>query len=112
MIGYILRRLVWTFVLLIIITFITFIVFYLFPSADPAELRAGRNPNPDLVAAIRKQFGFDKPFYTQYWIYLKNIIFHLDFGRSYTKNQSIGSLLVQRAPVSASLALGAAVIWL
>src|SRR2546422_532870 len=37
-------------VLLFLVSFITFVVFFLFPSADPAQLRAGRQPNPALVA--------------------------------------------------------------
>src|SRR5437588_575318 len=47
---YIIRRLLWVIVLLIVISLVTFMIFYLLPSADPAVLRAGRSPNPALLA--------------------------------------------------------------
>jgi len=49
--AYILRRLLWVFVLLFVVTLITFIVFSVLPAADPAVLRAGRQPTPELIAA-------------------------------------------------------------
>ena len=49
MVRYIIRRLLWVVVMLVLVTFVTFIIFYLLPSADPATLRAGRQPNPELV---------------------------------------------------------------
>jgi peptide/nickel transport system permease protein len=39
--AYIVRRILWGLVLLLIVSFLTFAIFYLFPSADPAALRAG-----------------------------------------------------------------------
>ena len=47
---YIIRRLLWVIVLLIVVSAVTFIIFYVLPSADPAVLRAGRSPNPALIA--------------------------------------------------------------
>jgi len=43
-VRYIIRRLLWVVVLLVLVSFLTFVVFYVFPSADPAQLRAGRQP--------------------------------------------------------------------
>ena len=43
---YIIRRLLWVIVLLFLVSLLTFVVFYLLPSADPATLRAGRQPSP------------------------------------------------------------------
>ena len=50
---YIIRRLLWVIVLLIVVSAVTFIIFYELPSADPAVLRAGRSPNPALIASLR-----------------------------------------------------------
>ena len=50
MIGYVVRRVLWGIVLLLIVSFLTFAIFYLFPSADPAALRAGRSATPQLIA--------------------------------------------------------------
>ena len=50
MIPFIIRRLLWMVVLLLVISFLTFVIFYTLPSADPAALRAGRQPTPELLA--------------------------------------------------------------
>src|SRR5258705_4803597 len=77
---YIIRRVLWIVVLMILITFITFLIFYLLPSTDPATLKAGRNPTPERIAAIRHQLGLDQPWYDQYWKFFKRLVFHFDFG--------------------------------
>jgi peptide/nickel transport system permease protein len=108
---YIIRRLIWVVVLLFVVSFVTYVVFYLFPAADPAALRAGRNPA--LIPVIRKQLGLDQPFYVQYWFYLKRLVLHFDFGTSYTQEGvSVKSQIFDRLPATISLAVGAAVVWL
>jgi peptide/nickel transport system permease protein len=112
MVRYIIRRLLWVVVLLFLVSFLTFIVFYLLPSADPAELRAGRQPNPQLVEQIRHNLGLDKAWYSQYFDYMKRLVLHFDFGYSYQNNISVKQLIFDRLPATVSLALGAAVIWI
>jgi peptide/nickel transport system permease protein len=112
MVRYIIRRLLWVIVLLILVSFITFVIFYLFPSADPAVLRAGRQPNPELVEQIRHNLGLDKPWYQQYFDYMKRLVLHFDFGYSYQNNISVKEQIFDRLPATISLALGAAVLWL
>jgi len=112
MTKYIIRRLLWVIVLLFLVTLITFIVFYLLPSADPATLRAGRQPSPALVAQIRHNLGLDKPWYDQYYRYMKALVLHFDFGYSYQSNESVRTLIFSRLPATISLTVGAAVIWL
>ena len=111
MTKYIIRRLLWVIVLLIVVTFITYVIFYLFPAADPAALRAGKNPA--LIPTIRKNLGLDKPFYVQYWLYVKGLFLHFNLGTSYTAQQvSVKSTILDRLPATVSLAVGAAVVWL
>jgi peptide/nickel transport system permease protein len=112
MIPFIVRRLLWMVVLLLVISFITFIIFYTLPSADPAVLRAGRNPSPELVESIRKTLGLDKPWYVQYGKYLDRLVFHFDFGYSYQNNVAVRTTIFDRLPATASLAIGGAVVWL
>src|SRR5919197_1131132 len=112
MVRYIIRRLLWVVVLLVVVTFLTFIVFYLLPTADPAQLRAGRQPNPELVKQIRHNLGLDQPWYEQYYHYMKRLILHQDFGYSYQNNISVGHQIFDRLPATISLTLGAAVVWL
>lgn len=112
MVTYIIRRLLWSILLLFVVSFITFVMFILLPSADPAILRAGRNPTPELVASIRETLGLDKPWYHQYYVYMRELILHFDFGYSYQNNVAVRETLFDRLPATASLALGGAVVWL
>ena len=112
MVRYIIRRLLWVVVLLFLVSFLTFIIFYTLPSADPAALRAGRQPNPELVEQIRHNLGLDNPWYQQYYDYMNRLVLHFDFGYSYQNNISVKQQLFDRAPASISVAVGAAVIFL
>ncbi|MEA2493693.1 MAG: peptide/nickel transport system permease protein [Thermoleophilaceae bacterium] len=112
MIQYIIRRVLWMIALLFLVSAITFLIFYALPSADPAQLRAGRQGNPQLVAQIRHQLGLDKPLYVQYFNYMKDLITKFDLGYSYQNSISVRTQIFQRLPATISLAIGAAVIWL
>ncbi len=112
MATYIIRRILWGIVLIILVSALTFVFFNVFPSADPAVLRAGRNGSPQTIAYIRHELGLDKPLYTQFYVYMKNIILHLNFGYSYYSNASVLGLIRDRLPATLSLTVGAAVIWL
>jgi peptide/nickel transport system permease protein len=109
--AYIVRRVLWMIVLLFVVSGLTFVIFFVLPSADPAVLRAGRQPSPQLVAAIRHNLGLDRPKIVQYADYMKQVFLHLDFGYSYQNNISVKTQILQRLPATASLALGAAVVW-
>src|SRR6476660_3446773 len=110
MLAYIIRRLLWVVLLLFVVSALTFVIFYLLPSADPAQLRAGRQPNPQLVEQIRHNLGLDRPKIVQYGEYMKNVFLHFDY--SYQNTISVKEQIFQRLPATISLALGAAVIWL
>jgi peptide/nickel transport system permease protein len=109
---YIIRRLLWVVVLLIIVSAVTFLIFYELPSADPAVIRAGKSPNPQLIAQIRHTLGLDKPVYVQYWRYMKAVVLHADFGYSYQNSQSVKTEIFDRLPATISLTVGAVIIWL
>src|SRR5437868_14945948 len=112
MVTYIIRRLLWVIVLLFLVSAVTFLIFYILPSADPAQLRAGRQPNPQLVEQIRHSLGLDKPWYVQYFRYMKALVLHFDFGRSYHYNVPVRKHIFDALAPTASLVIGAAVLWL
>jgi peptide/nickel transport system permease protein len=111
MASYIARRLLWTILLVLVISAVTFLIFYVLPTADPAAQRAGRDPSPDLIAAIRHQLGLDKSVPAQYWDYTKRLFLHFDFGHSFINNTSVKSLIFDRLPNTVFLVVGAAIIW-
>ncbi|HVP02852.1 MAG TPA: ABC transporter permease [Solirubrobacteraceae bacterium] len=112
MLAFIIRRVLWMVVLLIIISFITFVIFSVLPSANPVLLRAGRNASPELVRSITKTLGLDKPWYVQYGKYMQHLVLHFDFGYSYQNNISVRQEIFSRMPATATLAFGAMIIWL
>ena len=112
MARYIVRRLAGMVLLLILVSAITFVIFNVFPSTDPAALRAGRQPTPELIERIRQDLGLDRPWPVQFGDYLYGIFAHLDFGRSYQTNQEVLPLILDDLPATISLAVGAVVVWL
>jgi peptide/nickel transport system permease protein len=109
---YIIRRLLWTLLLLWVVSGITFVVFNVLPSADPALLRAGRRAEPEILKGIRETFGLDRPLYVQYLDYIKHVFFHFDFGRSYRNDVDVRSQLLDRLPNTIYLIIGAVIVWL
>jgi peptide/nickel transport system permease protein len=112
MLSFIIRRLLWMIVLLFVISLVTFVIFYTLPAADPALLRAGRQPTPELIASLNKTLGLDQSWYVQYGKYMQNLVLHFDFGFSYENNVSVRSQIFDRLPATAALAVGGAITWL
>ncbi|MDX6583178.1 MAG: peptide/nickel transport system permease protein [Solirubrobacterales bacterium] len=123
MARYIIRRLLWSVLLLVLVSAVVFILFYVFPSADPAALRAGRQANQDQIAAIRESLGLNHSVLTQFWIYIKGVFTPLDlpgtdshgpfyFGHSYQSNADVKDVILSDLPATVLLVVGAVVIWL
>jgi peptide/nickel transport system permease protein len=112
MTRYIIRRVLWGVVLLVLVAALTFLLFRILPTGDPARLRAGRNASPRVIADIRANLGLDKPLITQFWIYMKNLFLHFDLGFSYYSGASVRSLIFERLPATISLTVGSVIIWL
>jgi peptide/nickel transport system permease protein len=109
---YIIRRVLWVVLLLFIVSAVTFVIFYTLPSADPAALRAGKSPSPQLIAQIRHTLGLDKSVPEQYWLYMKKLVLHFDFGYSFQDSQPVRTEILSRLPATISLTIGAVVVWL
>jgi peptide/nickel transport system permease protein len=109
---YIIRRVLWGIVLLILVSALTFVIFNILPSANPAVLRAGRNSSPAVIAHIAHELGTDRPIYTQFFTYMKNIFLHFNFGYSFYSQAPVLGVIQDRLPATLSLAVGAAVVWL
>jgi len=92
------------------VTFIVFVIFIVVPGGDPAQRIGGKNATPQLIENIRHTWGFDRPFYVQYWALMKKMF----SGNlvSYTNQQNVVSQIVQGMPATFSLTIGASIIWL
>jgi len=131
-ITFIVRRLIVTVFLLLVVSMITFAIFFLVPrlagqtSFELASQYVGRNPSPAAVRAVEQKLGFDQPLVVQYGRFVKGIVVgaHYDagpdrtycpppcFGYSFRNQQPVWPMLMSNVPVTASLAFGAAVLWL
>ncbi|GAC1408730.1 MAG: ABC transporter permease [Actinomycetota bacterium] len=110
---YVGRRLLWAVVLLFVVSLVVFAVFYLLPSTDPALLRAGKQPTPELVARIRKVYRLDRSWVIQFYYYMKGLILHFDFGTTFIGTpQPVRNEIFSRFPTTVYLAFGAAVLWI
>jgi peptide/nickel transport system permease protein len=108
---YLLRRLFWAGVLFVVITLVTYVIFFLIP-ADPARLAAGKGATPDEILRVRHFLGLDQPIYVQYARFLQRLVVDHSLGRSFANRQSINGVVAAAAPVTASLVIGGAVLWL
>ncbi|MEE1785446.1 ABC transporter permease [Streptomyces sp. SP17BM10] len=125
MILYLGRRLLGVAGILLAICAITFTIFYLLPS-DPAAAACGKTCSPERLADVKAAMGLDRPVWEQFTGYLTGIFAGRDYGSgasavhcgfpclgySYEYSLPVWELLTDRLPVSVSLALGAAVLWL
>jgi peptide/nickel transport system permease protein len=111
MLAYVIRRVIWGLALLVIVSALTFVLFRIFPTGNPALLRAGRDPQPHLIKEIERVLGLNKSLPAQFWDYMKGIFLHFDFGHSYYSGQSVRSLISERLAPTISLAVGAGVLW-
>jgi peptide/nickel transport system permease protein len=117
MLRYIVRRLLWVVVTLLLITFLTYLIFFVMPPTDPAVNFAGKQPTPELVAEVRKQFGLDRPVLVQYALFVKRIFLGDEYGWpglgfSFHTRSALKPIIYERFLVTLQLALGAAVLWL
>ena len=110
MLTFFVRRLVGAVLVCIAVTFIVFVIFIVVPGGDPAQRIGGKNATPQLIENIRHVWGFDRPFYYQYWVMMKKM-FSGDLI-SYTNQQNVVSQIVQGMPATFSLTIGAGIIWL
>jgi peptide/nickel transport system permease protein len=110
MLTFFARRLMGALLVCIAVTFIVFVIFIVVPGGDPAQRIGGKNATPQLIVNIRHTWGFDRPFYYQYWVLLKKM-FSGDLV-SYTSQQNVISQIVQGMPATFSLTIGAGIIWL
>ena len=131
MLSYLLRRSLATLLLLFVISVMVFAIFFLLPrlaGATPETLASryvGRTADKDTVELVAESMGFNDPLPVQYGNWAKGLLVGTDFnygtgtehcpapcfGYSFVNNRPIFPELLDRAPVTFCLAIGAAIIW-
>ena len=106
---YVVRRLSWLPVILIIVSFITFVLGRFGPG-DPVQVLMGQHSNPEVVERIREQRGLNDNIFVQYGRYMRDVT-RGDFGESFKyRGRSVGELLKKKMLVSGQLNIAALII--
>jgi peptide/nickel transport system permease protein len=106
---FVLRRIVSGALTLFFISLLMFVLFYVAPN-DPARTLAGPQATFDVVEQIRRRLGLDQPLPERFGQFLGDLL-HGDLGYSYYNQRPVLDTILDRLPVSASVAIGSAVLW-
>ena len=107
---YVLRRLLQTIPLLLGISLLTFLLLHLAPGDYVNTMLENPNISQVQIDQMRHAFGLDRPWYEQYFLYLRNIFLHLDFGYSFAQNRPVFAVLREGLANTLLLACAAAVV--
>ncbi|MEU6813345.1 ABC transporter permease [Streptomyces sp. NPDC046860] len=122
MLRFLVRRVFGALAILLIISAVTFWLFYAIPR-DPAMMSCGKNCTPQMLAQVRHNLGIDHPVPVQYWYWIKGIFVgrsYGDFGDcsapclgySFANREPVLGTIMDRLPLTLSLAFGSAVVFL
>ena len=125
MITYLIRRVLAAVGVLALVALLTYWIFFAL-SADPAVMICGKTCSPERIDQIRATLGVDQPFMTQFFTFIGGIFAGRTYGTganaiecaapclgfSFQTNQSVLEMIGDRMPVSITIAVGAAILWL
>ncbi|MEV6601376.1 ABC transporter permease [Actinoplanes sp. NPDC051346] len=128
MLSYLIRRIVNAVITLLVVTMVTFGIFFAVPTitgSDPALLYIGKTADEASLEGIRTKLGLDDSIPVQYGKFLQGLVVGRDYangndvthcdapclGYSFKTEQEVTPLLLSDIPVTLSLAVGAAVLW-
>jgi ABC-type dipeptide/oligopeptide/nickel transport system permease component len=101
--GYVIRRLLFLPVVLLVVSFGSFYITRWGPG-DPVSVYSGQYRDPEAFDRVRHKYGLDKPIAAQYGIWLKNIVLHGDFGPSFRyRDRTIPEIIGPKIWVSVRL---------
>jgi peptide/nickel transport system permease protein len=109
---FIVRRVLWTVVVMFVITVVVFFIFFKTPGVDPARAIAGRNPSPQVLREVRQQLGLNRPLYIQYVVMMKRIFISRNLVSYSDQGIRVVPEIFAAAPATLSLVFGASVIWI
>ncbi|HEY7931379.1 MAG TPA: ABC transporter permease [Acidimicrobiales bacterium] len=109
---FILRRFVSAILVMFSISILVFLIFFATPGVDPAARIAGRSATPQVVAQVKHEFGLDRPLPIRYGLMMDHLFIKQDLSSYVNVGYKVIPQIEAAAPVTLSLVLGAAVIWL
>jgi peptide/nickel transport system permease protein len=110
MLRFLIRRILGAVAVLIAISILVFLIFNVVPATNPAARIAGKNATPQLIKNVEEEWGFDKSLPAQYWTQMKLIF--TGKVESIQSHINVDKRIEEGIPATASLCIGAAIIWL
>ena len=111
MARFLVRRILEGLLVMWLVTVGVFAIFYIGPGPKGvARALAGKSATPQVVAEVSHRLLLDQPIWVQYWHFLW-LLLHGNLGYSFYHNQSVNSILAAAFPITLSLVIGAAVLW-
>ncbi|MFF1721317.1 ABC transporter permease [Streptomyces sviceus] len=101
---YVARRLLQMIPVFIGTTLLIFLMVYALPGDPVRGLFGDKGGSPQVIAALRHEYGLDQPIMVQYWHYMKNMILHADFGTQIASGRPVTDVLGDAFPVTIRLA--------
>jgi peptide/nickel transport system permease protein len=111
MLLFVVRRMVSMVLVLFAISVLVFLIFFATPGVDPAARIAGRNADQQTLKAVRHDFGLDRPMPVQYALLMKKLFITQDLESYVNRGAKVIPQVAEAAPVTLSLVIGAALIW-
>lgn len=108
MLRYLVRRLLLTLPVLLGVATLVFSLIHLVPG-DPAQAMLGDGASAQDIAELRVNLGLDRPLLEQYVTFLRHAITG-DLGRSFRTGQPVTTMIVERIPATAELAVAAMIV--
>ena len=103
MTGYLIRRVFQALLVTFLVTVFTLLLLDLFPGG-PVHALLGPRATPQQIAYYNRLWGFDRPFYVQYFIWINQLL-HGNLGYSVKLNQTVTSMIAQDLPKTIVLVL-------
>jgi peptide/nickel transport system permease protein len=109
---FLVRRIFEGIIVLWLVTVGVFIIFYIGPGPKGvARALAGKSATPQVVAQVSHRLLLDRPIWVQYGHFLW-LLLHGNLGYSFYHDQSVNSILAAAFPITFSLVIGAAILWI
>jgi peptide/nickel transport system permease protein len=107
---YVIKRLLQALLTIFLASALSFFIMKLSPGDYVDTLRQNPKISPERIEEIRRQFGLDKSWPEQFWLWLRQIITKGDFGTSFVYQRSVASLLWERVPATLLLAIASLIV--
>jgi peptide/nickel transport system permease protein len=107
---YIVKRVLQALLTLLLASALSFIIIQLAPGDYLDTLKENPKISPERIEQLRRQFGLDKSWFEQYFLWLWQIVTKGNFGTSFVYQRSVASLLWERVPATLLLAISSLVL--